>query len=151
MNIVKLVEEFRNAIELAKNDKCFVDDISFNRFPRGCCGDTCDLLAEYLMGYGIRTYYVCGTFSSNSLESVCSHAWLEMENGVIIDITGDQFRTNSELLNNDISVYVGRKSNFYNLFSVENRDIHLTEGIDNLGSICQPRLRVLYETIISYI
>jgi hypothetical protein len=148
--ITKLTLQFRNAIEAALYNGHFDNDFSFHKFPRGCCGDTCDLLAQYLLEHGIRTFYVCGTYGDSFYEKG-THAWLETDNKIIIDITGDQFVLNPNLLNNDIAVYVGGKSKFYSLFHVEERDIHQTCGIDNLGHFCQPRLRNLYSIIQRYL
>lgn len=66
----EIVTKFKAAILAAKDGQCFVDDFSFNQFPRGCCGDTCYLLAEYLKTKGIQTIYVCGSDHGQS------HAWL---------------------------------------------------------------------------
>ena len=40
----------------------FDNDSIYRRFPRACCGDTSDLLAQYLLDKGIKTDYVCGTY-----------------------------------------------------------------------------------------
>ena len=42
-----LATSFRGAIEIAKDAGEFDNDFAFPRFPKGCCGDTSDLLAEY--------------------------------------------------------------------------------------------------------
>jgi hypothetical protein len=56
-------------------------------FPRGACGDTCELLGQYLCDLGLGAWtYVCG-LSANSDRT---HAWLE-RGGWILDITADQF------------------------------------------------------------
>ncbi len=54
-------------------------------FPRACCGVVSELLGDYLnTQLGLQVDYVCGELDGGS------HAWLEL-NGVVIDITGDQF------------------------------------------------------------
>lgn len=54
----------------------------------GCCGDSSNLLAAYLADQGFHNFdYVLGYFKRPNGPS---HAWLEGE-GLIIDITGDQF------------------------------------------------------------
>lgn len=68
--LYELVYGFKAAMVQAWDAGCFSGDILFHRFPRGCCGDTCYLLAEYLQVHGIDTIYVCG----NELDQ--SHAWL---------------------------------------------------------------------------
>jgi hypothetical protein len=61
--------------------------VSFASFPRGACGDSSELLGEYLRdsGFGHWTY-VSGAIH-NPFQS---HAWIERD-GVIVDITADQF------------------------------------------------------------
>lgn len=69
-NIKALAQTFKDAIMVAKDNNEFDGDILFHHFPRGCCGDTCYLLGEFLKEYGIRTVYVCGVLGEQS------HAWL---------------------------------------------------------------------------
>lgn len=58
-------------------------------FPKGCCGDTTDLIGLYLLKFhGIESEYVCGEGLINN--SYQYHAWLLCQ-GYIIDITADQF------------------------------------------------------------
>lgn len=149
-DINHLTKQFRNAIELARNAGDFDEDSSFWKFPRGCCGDTSDLLAQYLMNNGIKTYYVCGTYRQGSFEDIQSHAWLMTDDQKIIDITGDQFKDKPEFLYYDRPIYIGLEDDFHKLFVVEDRDIHENNGIDALGSACQPRLKKLYRKIISH-
>jgi hypothetical protein len=150
-DIRQLVNQFRNAIDVARDAGEFDEDYSFYKFPRGCCGDASDLLAQFLLENGVKTYYVCGTYRDGGFENFQSHAWLLTDNKIIIDITGDQFRYNIDLLNYDKSAYVGPKGDFHRLFEVEDRNIHENFGLDALGSMCQPRLRALYQKIIKYI
>jgi hypothetical protein len=150
-DIKRLVNQFRDAIDVAMVAGDFDEDLTFRRFPRGCCGDTNDLLAQFLMENGIRTYYVCGTNRDGSPENYQSHAWLLTDNHILIDITGDQFKYNPDFLNYDKPVYVGIKDDFHRLFEVEDRDVHENNGISNLGSMCQPRLNELYKKIMQYI
>jgi len=61
--------------------------ITLKSFPNGACGDVSYLLAKYLEESGCGKFdYVLGKRRPNSH----SHTWLE-QNGVIIDITADQF------------------------------------------------------------
>ncbi|MGL5331147.1 MAG: hypothetical protein ACRDD7_17925 [Peptostreptococcaceae bacterium] len=144
-DIKRLVRQFRDAIDVARDIGDFDNDFSFNKFPRGCCGDTSDLLAQFLLENQIRTYYVYGMYRGQS------HAWLLTDNKTIIDITGDQFKDNSDFLNYDKSVYVGTEDDLHRLFKVENRNIRENSGLDVLGSMCEPRLNELYNKIIKYI
>ncbi|UZP01917.1 hypothetical protein JW813_09210 [Clostridium botulinum] len=150
-DIKQLVYQFRDAIDMAKDEGDFYKDNSFHKFPRGCCGDTSDLLAQFLLKNGIQTYYVWGTYRDGSFENIQTHGWLLTDNHTIIDITGDQFKDNQNFLNYDKSVYVGMEDDFHRLFKVENRNIRENFGLDALGSFCQPRLYELYGKIIKYI
>lgn len=68
--IFELASIFRNAIIEARDQGCFHGDLTFLHFPRGCCGDTCYLLASFLKAYGVETIYVWGDRGRQS------HAWL---------------------------------------------------------------------------
>jgi hypothetical protein len=64
-------------------------DVSFEHFPRGCCGDTALLLGRFLCDHGAGdVQYVLGTRRLG--DSWSSHAWLVVD-GLIVDITADQF------------------------------------------------------------
>lgn len=149
--LIQLATQFRRAIDNAKDAAEFTHDISFNKFPLGCCGDASDLLAQFLLEQGIKTYYVCGTYYGNSFEDTQSHAWLLTSKNTIIDITGDQFKFSSTFLNYNKAVYVGKTDDFHKLFEYENRDIHENTGISNLGAMCQHRLFELYHIILKYL
>lgn len=74
---------FRSAIE--KCDKKLMP-ISFRNFPNGSCGDTVTLLGTYLFdNYMGEFNYVVGCKNGKS------HAWLKNDEGLIVDITADQF------------------------------------------------------------
>lgn len=88
-------------------------------FPSGCCGYTSDLLQRYLSDKGIAARYVSGTYRDCSTDNSQSHAWLELTDGTIVDITGDQFRNKSRPLQNDSPVYCGKPNDFYNLFELD--------------------------------
>ena len=173
----QFVEEFRSAIDKAKEHSEFANDISFYDFPRGCCGDTSELLACHLQRRGYETIYVCG------LRGDQSHAWLvlidnnvskpeqkflevtddirdvlnlysgnkynepvditryeaeNVENGLIIDITADQF---SEMKN--FPVYIGYMDNFHRDFEFD--FAHEYNGLGN------DRLEMLYRIICNYL
>lgn len=149
-DIKRLVNQFRDAIDIARDEGQFDTDLSFYKFPHRCCGDASDLLAQFLLENGIRTYYVYGTYRDGSFENIQTHAWLITDNQTIIDITGDQFRGKKDFLNYDKSVYVGSMDDFHRLFEFEDRNIHENIGLDALGSMCQPRLNGLYRKIIKY-
>ena len=75
--LIALVKEFRSKMDCAFHEGLFSTDIAFKRFPKGCCGDTCYLLAEFLKSHGINTVYVCSTFRDQS------HAWLMLKDNSI--------------------------------------------------------------------
>ncbi len=81
-------EEFRTAIEKVKAEKDYSEDLKwwFDRFPKGRCGDTSELLANYFLSKGISV-----TINSNGVYNGKSHAWVEYNGNYIIDITADQF------------------------------------------------------------
>lgn len=72
-HIEQLAQKFRQAIEVARNDRSFVDDYCFKDFPSGCCGDTSYFLAEYLLQEGIETIWV-----STQCDD-WTHAWLVLK------------------------------------------------------------------------
>ena len=53
--IKQLAEKYRKAIESAHKKGLFVNELGFENFPRGSCGETCYLLAEYLRRSEIDT------------------------------------------------------------------------------------------------
>lgn len=148
--IEQLASKFRMAIERAKDAGEFDTDFVFSSFPRACCGDASDLLAQYLLENDIRSTYVCGNrYFDDPGEGTQSHAWL-LVHGLIVDITGDQFINNSLYYNYSMPVYVGGKDSFHSLFEVEERDVHEFNGLENYGHMCQPRLFDLYKKIKKY-
>ena len=96
--IKQFATQFRRAIDLALEAGEFDNDSIYRRFPRACCGDTSDLLAQYLLDKGIKTDYVCGTYWGKPDGNGQSHAWLMVDKYIIIDITGDQFSGKSTFL-----------------------------------------------------
>ncbi|QDT66853.1 hypothetical protein [Calycomorphotria hydatis] len=103
------------------------NDVVFQNFPHGCCGDTCQILGEYLKERGQGTWeYVCGWKDQQS------HAWIEHD-GIIADITADQF--NESLAH----VIVKRHSEFHTSFEISERHAAL------IGNPNDPRERKLWQ------
>jgi hypothetical protein len=76
-----LASQFRVAIECALSTL----SIEFDGFPNGSCGEASMLLRTFLKEQGLGTFqYVSGKREGRT------HAWLEL-NGLIVDITADQF------------------------------------------------------------
>lgn len=100
-SIAYAASQFRHAIES-------LDEVNLGvlkYFPEGCCGNTALMLGAYLHECKLGDFrYVSGERGS------LSHAWLE-KNGMIVDITGDQFE-------NGAAVYVGRRNAFYRKFRI---------------------------------
>ena len=71
--LYQLAAQFRHAIDSSVKEGLLNKDKIFRSFPRGCCGDTCYLLAEFLHKYDIDTVYVCGRYRNQS------HAWLVLK------------------------------------------------------------------------
>ena len=121
-NQTKLVRsfanDFRKAIERALEADRLCRTV-IGSFPSGCCGYTSDLLQRYLAEKGIATRYISGTYRDYSINDSQSHAWLELNDGTIVDITGDQFRFEPYPLQNDCPVYCGKPNDFYNLFELD--------------------------------
>ena len=113
-----LANDFRKAIDRAlEADKLHSTVIA--SFPSGCCGYTSDLLQRYLSDKGIATRYVSGTYRDFSTNDSQSHAWLELTDGTIVDITGDQFCNKPHPLQNDSLVYCGKPNDFYKQFELD--------------------------------
>ena len=65
----------------------------FNRFPEACCGDSVLILGAFLKEQGFGTFFRVGGkrgVRNVSMDNWCSHAWAKKD-GVIVDITSDQF------------------------------------------------------------
>ena len=83
--IYTIAKRFKKAIENARDDNRFNGD-AFEHFPRGCCGDTSYLLAEYLLTKGQESIYVLGEDITGQ-----THAWLILKDDRITQPTSDYF------------------------------------------------------------
>jgi hypothetical protein len=82
-----IAERFRSALDGCDRSGW---GIQFQSFPRGSCGAVCEVFGRYLAErFGIYAMYVSGRGRIHR-DLVSSHAWLEID-GMIVDITGDQF------------------------------------------------------------
>lgn len=110
-DIYDIAVTFRSAILEAKYNRKFDHSDRMSNFPCGCCDDSCDLLAYYLLtSYDINTKQGNGRYSDNNPYNTTNHAWLVMDDGTVIDITIDQFEFFSKYTE---GVYVGKKISFY--------------------------------------
>ncbi|MCF5226031.1 MULTISPECIES: hypothetical protein [Pseudomonas] len=83
MNVFTVAHAFRASLEALKAQGKLPPHML--NFPQACCGVVSELLGDYLnTQLGLMVEYVGGDRDG------ASHAWLEL-NGVVIDITGDQF------------------------------------------------------------
>ena len=148
MELFKLVSNFRNAIELAKfnNEK----GEFFRQFPIGQCGNTSDMLAQYLIDndfftvyYVNRTYYYPDSYDSQE------HAWLEVD-GKIIDITADQFKYENEPLKNNCPVYIGPMNDYYKIFESHPMDKYIHLGLE-MCKYNYSELKEYYKTTLKYL
>lgn len=101
--ILHAAAEFRSALNAIEDRHWRA--VYIERFPCGACGHCSELLALYLLDrFGITADYVCREFYSDAGERETSHAWLEW-NGLIIDISGDQFGWPAVIVTRDRSQY----------------------------------------------
>ncbi len=133
VEIEKLATHFRKAIERADRNKL---PITFEKFPRGSCGDAVILLGAYLIDAGIAPLKCVSTGNTDG-----SHAWLESD-GVVIDITADQF--DASLL----KVIVVQKSRWHEQFDCT---VHNYADFRSYDSGTVSRLSGPYQEILSHI
>lgn len=82
-DIFNAASSFRCSLDTCHGEFC----TPFDRFPRGCCGDTASLLAAYFKDCGWESFsYISGIRNADGI----SHAWLGKDE-LLIDITADQF------------------------------------------------------------
>lgn len=148
MKLESLVFNFRKAIEAAIDNG--EPGEFFRKFPVGQCGNTSDMLAQHLIDHGISpVIYVNGTYYGDDLDDRWNHAWLVVD-GLIIDITGDQFKYKKAPLKNDLPVYVGPMTEYYRLFEVNPGGECEHHGLEHQW-FNYHELRNWYETIVKYL
>lgn len=149
----RIAQNFRDAIEAAKSNR--EPYIFFDKFPTGQCGYTTELLAKFLSskGYTDMIYetgvYHWEDFEVNADHEPNQHTWLLVE-GLVIDITGDQFRYYDEPVKNNTSVYVGPKTPYFELFEVHPCGRYKTNGYDP-NSPMGRELDIWYNVIMKYL
>lgn len=143
IDVFSIAHHFRTAILAAKtNNEFHYRDRMYN-FPGGCCDDSCDLLAYYLNAtHSIQTMQGNGTYRDSDPNNTTNHAWLIMEDNIIIDITIDQFAFVSTEYSE--GVYVGKENSFYR--HLERKQIDRNYDITH-----DDRLWKDYNIIVSYI
>ena len=116
MHLEMLVNKFWNAIMDAKEENRFRGLLPFNRFPDDCCEHASDLLCQYLLENGIETYLVNGICRK---DSQWHHVWLETDDGIVIDITTEQFIGKLVAEDEAEAVHVGGEGTVHRLFCVD--------------------------------
>jgi hypothetical protein len=114
LDLYEIATAFRAAIEEAVR----IGELrELNTFPRGCCSYASDLLQRYLIEqYGFFNWYMSGRYGYGW--DAESHAWLETQDGIVIDITGDQYAFKK--LKFTIPVYIGpRADGFHDKFELD--------------------------------
>ena len=108
------------------------------------------MLAQYLIDNGIGPItYVNGTYYGDDSEDRWCHAWLVVD-GMVVDITGDQFRHHPAPLTFNIPVYIGPTAEFHRLFEVGPADCSEHHGLERHW-IHYHDLRSWYESILKYL
>ncbi|MCJ2378991.1 hypothetical protein LNL84_19560 [Vibrio sp. ZSDZ34] len=110
MDIDELRRIVFKAREVFEQHHDHISKTFFGDFPNYSCGCSADLLAQYLISKGAKNLlYVYGE------NEIGSHGWLELD-GLIIDITGDQFEDGVD------SVYMSSNRDFHDQFSPLNKN-----------------------------
>lgn len=146
-----LSKKFRTAIERAKREGKLDSDPTLKYFPRACCGSASSLLAKFLYENGVYTYEVNGTKHGETSWDNQSHTWLILENDHIIDITGDQFKSDEEFLYYSEEVYCGGMNDFYLMFDYDESDIHEYDDCTQLNDKVGEQYLKMYNAILDCI
>lgn len=147
--VYEIAASFRAAIESAI-ESGDINDSNMRNFPNGCCSYASDLLQKYLFEEkNISTYYISGSYGFGW--DAESHAWLEMDDNTVIDITGDQYKYN-ENLHFDKQVYVGkRKNGFHDKFVLDEPVPYQYITETTINSVRRQKMEANYETLLQRI
>lgn len=154
--IRELASRFRGVMERAKNIGKLEPYVALCRFPKGSCGETVNLLGEYLTENGFENlWYVSGRHyghvqkEGQEFNEMQTHAWISIGHpfsgdAIIVDITGDQFRANPEFGNFNCPVYVGKMGDFHRLFEIGQTEFYRFSGIESYNDLTRRRLSEIY-------
>ena len=149
--IQKLAHEFRQATDEAFEYGALGPDYPFNNFPHECCDDMCDLFGQLLFEKEVPIYKVHGIYRYDNWDHQYPHVWLTLEDGTIIDLTGDQYKDDPIMLNYNIPCYIGKENSLYKFFPKKERKSYPYYGIDNYGDEkTRKRLWKLYDIILGF-
>lgn len=141
-DIYRIAEQFRCAIVRAKCNGEFNFRDRMHNFPGGCCDDACDLLAYYLQHeYGITSCQGNGIYRDEDADNTTNHAWLIIDDKIIVDITGSQFKYCAGFVED---VYVGEEMAFY-------KELDCKKKNDNYDITQDERLWRDYQVILQYL
>ena len=144
----KYVCSFRKAIEdYAHTEKTYNHLLSY--FPIGCCECASELLQKFLYNEGIVTFLVRASFENNGQDEY--HVWLETEAGIVIDITGDQYRNKSEYLFYSKPIYVGKVDRFHLLFSIKTKEPPIEPSFDYRPKEIIEKMNRDYEGVLRHL
>jgi len=154
MNIQEIQEmafRFRQAADNAFRHGAFGPNYPFNNFPHECCDDMCDLFGQLLLEKEVLIFKVHGIYRYDNWTHQYPHVWLKLEDDIIIDLTGDQYKNDPIMLNYDLSCYVGKGNCLYSLFPKEEQTSYPYYGINSYGdSNTRKRLWKLYDIILDF-
>ena len=157
MNISELEEiafAFRNALEEARYDLKFKNPCLMD-FPRGSCGETSELIAEYLLkNKKIHCKIISAEISGDSFDDMFSHAWIEINDNIIIDITADQYKYDNyfnEVKEWIVPCYVGKKTELHNMFEIIPNGIREFRGIEFYNDPSRTNLIYEYNIVMDYL
>lgn len=141
--IFEVALSFRTAIQTARKKREFFNQHDrMNNFPGGCCDDSADLLGYYLRTeHHISSKQGNGLYKDEHPYNTTNHAWVELSDGTVIDITADQFLHFSKCPN---GIFIGTRNSFYNNLD----DVRIYEHYDITQN---PRLWHDYQAICRYL
>ena len=140
--LIDIAKAFRKAIELTDFSIENVGEeghLRMRHFPEGCCAEVTTSLALYLKyEYNVQDIAkYCAQIEEGS-KWYGTHEWLE-HNGIIIDITANQFPMVAE------SIIVARESDFHNKYAKKKSKLTTVFGLEHL-----PDYKIsIYESIMS--
>lgn len=153
--LYSLVSYFRSAIERAV-DSGELREYPFYKFPDNCCDMTCDLLSQYLNENDIETVQIKGVHKD---DPQLYHVWLQTVDGIVIDITADQFLNKFGMPKDINSIHVGKKEGSIHKVFCKNRQYEantefIGAGIIDMFGIPNKRKQDLfnaYEIVCKYL
>ena len=149
--IAQMARDFRKAIDDAHEWGVFGDEYPFYKFPDDCCDDVCDLFGELLIKNNVRFTKVFGIYQYNNWDKQYPHVWLMLDDGTVIDLTGDQYKKNPIMLNYNNPCYIGKPNCLHHLFPKDELEYRPFYGIEYYNDEkTRKRLQRLYRNIMLF-